>query len=130
MKRNNPRFEAGAVLARTPRLNEREDSSMRLIGAASLIFVGAIAVALSGLVSPTQAQQHDGQAIFRFDTFGDEQLWTDVLRMHEVIATVPPTTALAVGLKIDVDALPDAVKAALLTPGAIDLTNPAVTVEL
>jgi mono/diheme cytochrome c family protein len=103
---------------------------MRLIGAASLIFVGAMAVALSGLVPPTQAQQHDGQAIFRFDTFGDEQLWTDVLRMHEVIATVPPTTALAVGLKIDVDALPDAVKAALLTPGAIDLTNPAVTVEL
>ena len=27
----------------------------------------------------------DGQAIFRFDTFGDEQLWTDRLRMHEVI---------------------------------------------
>ena len=50
--------------------------------------------------------------------------------MHEVIATVPPTTALAVGLKIDVEALPEAVKVALLTPGAIDLTDPAVTVEL
>src|SRR5688500_14096708 len=129
MKRNNPRFEVGTVIARTPRLNEREDSSMRLIGAASLIFVGAIAVALSGLVPPTQAQQHAGQAIFRFDTFGDEQLWTDVLRMHEVIATVPPTTALAVGLKVDVEALPLAVKAALQA-GDVDLTNPAVTVEL
>ena len=31
-----------------------------------------------------------GQAIFRYDTFGDEQLWTDVLRMHEVVATVSP----------------------------------------
>src|SRR5688572_8943239 len=55
----------------------------------------------------------EGRRIFRFDTFGDEQLWTDVLRMHEVIATVPPTTALAVGLKVDVEALPLAVKAAL-----------------
>ena len=53
----------------------------------------------------------DGQAIFRFDTFGDEQLWTDVLRMHEVIPTVDPATALAVGLKVDVEALPAAVVA-------------------
>src|SRR4030095_5342355 len=70
-----------------------------------------------------------GQRIFRYDTFGDEQLWTDVLRMHEVIATVPPTTALAVGLKVDVDALPRAVKAALRA-GTVDLTTPALTVEL
>ena len=116
---------------------------MRLIGAASLGLAFTMAMALSGLIPATQAQQqsrslgphsdgklNDGQAIFRFDTFGDEQLWTEVLRMHEVIATVPPTTALAVGLKIDVEALPEAVKTALLTPGAIDLTNPAVTVEL
>ena len=103
---------------------------MRLIGAASLIFVAAMALALSVLVPPTlAAPQQDGQAIFRFDTFGDEQLWTEVLRMHEVIATVPPTTALAVGLKIDVEALPGAVKAAL-GANQVDLTNPAVTVEL
>lgn len=25
--------------------------------------------------------------IFRFDTFGDEQFWTDTLRMHELIET-------------------------------------------
>ena len=71
----------------------------------------------------------DGQHIFRYDTFGDEQLWTDVLRMHEVIATVPPATALAVGLKVDVDALPRQVIDALRA-GQVDLTNPAVTVEL
>ena len=29
-------------------------------------------------------------AIFRYDTFGDEQLWTDVLRMHEAIAPFHP----------------------------------------
>ena len=71
----------------------------------------------------------DGRRIFRYDTFGDEQLWTDVLRMHEVIATVPPATALAVGLKVDVDALPRGVIDALQA-GQVDLTNPAVTVEL
>ena len=47
-----------------------------------------------------------GQSIFRFDTFGDEQLWTGMLRMHEAISRVPPATALAVGLKVDVEALP------------------------
>jgi hypothetical protein len=115
---------------------------MRLVGAASIVFVLAIAFAVSGLAPATRAEQtvpaaerevdarhRDGQAIFRFDTFGDEQLWTGVLRMHEVIPTVDPVTALAVGLKVDVDALPDAVVAALQA-GEVDLTNPAVTVEL
>jgi len=101
---------------------------MRLIGA-SIVFVSAVAFALSGSTEPAQAKQHDGRAIFRFDTFGDEQLWTDVLRMHEAIATVDPATALAVGLKVDVDALPAPVVAALRA-GKADLTNPAVTMEL
>ena len=70
-----------------------------------------------------------GQAIFRFDTFGDEQFWTDVLRMHEVLPTVPPSTALAVGLKVDVEALPRSLVAALRA-GEVDLDDPAVTVDL
>ena len=50
-----------------------------------------------------------GKQIFRFDTFGDESLWSDTLRMHEVIAAaVDPTTALSVGLKVDAEALPPA----------------------
>jgi hypothetical protein len=71
----------------------------------------------------------DGRAIFRYDTFGDEQLWTDVLRMNDVIATVPPVTALGVGLKVDVDALPPSIVAALRA-GHVDLSDPAVTVAL
>ena len=67
--------------------------------------------------------------LFRYDTFGDEQLWTDVLRMHEVVPTVDPATALAVGLKVDVEALPQAVIDALRAD-QVDLTDPAVTVEL
>jgi mono/diheme cytochrome c family protein len=115
---------------------------MRLIGAASIVFVLAMTYAISGFAPATEAERigstseqegeqtlRDGQAIFRFDTFGDEQLWTDVLRMHEVIATVTPATALAVGLKVDMEALPPAVIAALQA-GQVDLTNPAVTVEL
>jgi mono/diheme cytochrome c family protein len=115
---------------------------MRLIGAAFIVFVMALAFAASGLAPATWAEQtaatggrepdaghRDGQAIFRFDTFGDEQLWTDLLRMHEVLPTVAPVTALAVGLKVDVDALPDAVVGALQA-GEVDLTDPAVTVEL
>ncbi|HUF27205.1 MAG TPA: hypothetical protein VMM18_09535 [Gemmatimonadaceae bacterium] len=71
-----------------------------------------------------------GKTVFRFDTFGDETFWTDTLRMHEVIrSAVSPTTALSVGLKVDADTLPQAVKDAL-TAGQIDLDDPATTVTL
>src|SRR5687767_10737224 len=71
-----------------------------------------------------------GKQIFRFDTFGDEAKWTDTLRMHEVIAAaVDPTTALSVGLKVDVDALPQSVRAGIAN-GSVDLTSPATTVAL
>jgi mono/diheme cytochrome c family protein len=100
---------------------------MRLIGAFSLVF--ALAVALVVAADHRRPPSQDGQAIFRFDTFGDEQLWTGVLRMHEAIAQVDPKTALAVGLKVDVEALPPAIIAALRA-GQVDLTDPAVTIEL
>ena len=67
----------------------------------------------------------EGQQIFRFDTFGDEQFWTDTLHLNQVIETaVDPTTALKVGLKVDADVLP---------PGIlqkVDLKSPATTVAL
>jgi mono/diheme cytochrome c family protein len=71
-----------------------------------------------------------GKDIFRFETFGDETFWTDTLRMHEVIEhAVDPTTALAVGLKVDTDSLPPEVVSAIQS-GAISLTDPATTVAL
>jgi mono/diheme cytochrome c family protein len=71
-----------------------------------------------------------GRHIFRYDTFGDEAKWTDALRMHEVIpAVVDPTTALAVGLKVDVEALPEAVRQGIAS-GAIDLKSPQTTLAL
>lgn len=90
---------------------------MRIIAAVAIVFLFVLGAAIGANRSPqvevtrvtsvgTDATGRDGQAIFRYDTFGDERLWTDVLRMHEVVAPVPPATALAVGLKVDVEALP------------------------
>jgi len=103
---------------------------MRLIGAASTLFAVALTAALiqAGAAHP-RAEEPDGRQIFRFDTFGDEQLWTNVLRMHEVVATVDPATALSVGLKVDVDALPSQLTRALRAKH-VDLTDPAVTTTL
>jgi mono/diheme cytochrome c family protein len=71
-----------------------------------------------------------GQRIFRFDTFGDEQFWTDTARMHEVIQkSVSPKTALSVGLKVDAEAIPADVAAAIKA-GQVNLDDPATTVTL
>src|SRR5881394_888522 len=71
-----------------------------------------------------------GQRVFRFDTFGDEQFWTDTARMHEVVQkSVSPATALSVGLKVDADAIPPDVTAAIKA-GKVDLNDPATTVTL
>ena len=71
-----------------------------------------------------------GKDVFRFETFGDEAKWTDTLRMHEVIASsVDPATALAVGLKVDVEALPTEVRQGIRS-GSIDLKSPQTTVTL
>jgi len=71
----------------------------------------------------------EGEQTFRFETFGDETKWTDALRMPEVISTVDPTTALAVGLKVDAEALPPSVVAGI-QDGSISLTSPATTIAL
>jgi hypothetical protein len=104
---------------------------MRSVKAASIVFVLVLSSVLFTSAPDTLAERkQNGQEIFRFDTFGDEQLWTDVLRMHEVIpAAVDPTTALGVGLKVDVNALPQTLIDALKA-GQVDLTDPKVTVEL
>jgi len=87
-------------------------------------FFAAIGLATAALAAD-DAPLGDGQKIFRFDTFGDEQLWTGKLGLHKVVEEkVDPTTALKVGLKVDADALP---------PGTLekaDLKDPKTTVAL
>jgi len=70
-----------------------------------------------------------GRQIFRFDTFGDEAFWTDQLQIHRSVAGLPPSSALALGLKVDADALPDHVLEAIRM-GRVNLNDPAVTLQL
>jgi hypothetical protein len=80
----------------------------------------------------------DGKHTFRFDTFGDEDWWGGQLQLHKAIAGaanggvgpgVSPSTALSVGLKVDIDALPQKL-VTNLRKGNVDLNNPATTLAL
>jgi hypothetical protein len=60
-----------------------------------------------------------GRAVFRFETFGDEAFWSDKLKLHKFIADksaggtrdgLSPKAALDLGLKVDLDILPKALK--------------------
>src|SRR5262245_46638501 len=77
----------------------------------------------------TAALGPQGKLIFRFDTFGDEQLWTDTLQMQRAVATLSPRAALNAGLKVDVEALPQPVIDAIKGK-TVDLDSPAVTLQL
>jgi mono/diheme cytochrome c family protein len=80
----------------------------------------------------------EGKQVFRFDAFGDEDFWSGLLHIDKAIAGsanggfgpgVSPATALAVGLKVDAEALPPSVMAAIQSK-TIDLNDPATTLAL
>ncbi|HEY3025750.1 MAG TPA: hypothetical protein VGJ55_06350, partial [Pyrinomonadaceae bacterium] len=85
-----------------------------------------------------QRMLDEGRQIFRYDTFGDEVYWTDTLKLHRAIEGaklggvgpgVSPKTALSVGLKVDMDALPaDLVEK--VKKGEVNLDDPATTLAL
>ena len=101
-------------------------------------------------INPVSAEEHaisskkskslvaQGKEIFRFDDFGDKDFWSGLLHIDKAIAGVnnggfgtgvSPLAALAIGLKVDVDALPAEVRAGI-TSGAINLNDPATTIAL
>jgi len=107
-------------------------------GLVILILVLLGATGLQAKASRTANLIAEGQQIFRFDTFGDEDFWGGQLRLHEAIAGeqfggvgdgVSPAMALAVGLKVDVTALPKSLQNQL-RKGQVDLEDPAVTLAL
>jgi hypothetical protein len=124
-----------------------------IAGAVLILYIGLVAV--TGTITSVteagdnpdpdevnrkQAQQlfERGKKIFRFDTFGDEAFWGDALQLHQAIKGeklggvgpgVSPNTALAVGLKVDSEALPRSLKRDL-EAGRVDLDDPATTVAL
>jgi hypothetical protein len=71
----------------------------------------------------------EGKQTFRFDTFGSEAFWGDTLKLHEAVAKLSPKQALALGLKVDAEALPaDLVEQ--LKQGKVNLDDPATTLAL
>jgi hypothetical protein len=80
----------------------------------------------------------EGKKTFRYDTFGSEAFWGDALQLHKAIAGeknggvgpgVSPKAALSVGLKVDADALPNALKKQIAA-GKVNLDDPATTIAL
>ena len=92
----------------------------------------------STIVENAKTLLEKGRAIFRFETFGDEAWWTDTIQLHKAIAGerhggigagVSPATALAVGLKVDIDAIPRNIQQHIRL-GKVDLGAPALTLTL
>src|SRR3954447_14398807 len=99
---------------------------------------GSGAFAGDDLIASAAQSLANGRNTFRFDTFGDEAFWGDALKLHLAIEGpahggvapgVSPRTALALGLKVDVDALPPSIVQALQS-GAVNLDDPAATLTL
>ena len=79
-----------------------------------------------------------GRETFRHDTFGSESFWGGSLKLHQAIAGtnnggvgpgISPKTALAAGLKVDSEALPESVKQAI-AHGDVNLDDSATTLTL
>jgi hypothetical protein len=80
----------------------------------------------------------EGRHVFRHDTFGSEDFWGGQLRLHEAVsgaqrhgvgAGLTPHQALAIGLKVDFDAVPK-VLAKVLSHGSVSLDEQKTTLEL
>ena len=90
------------------------------------------------ILKNTQDKLNEGRQTFRFATFGDEAFWGDTVKLHLALEGsqfggvgpgVSPKTALAVGLKVDVDALPRPLQNDL-EKGRVNLDDPATTLAL
>jgi len=125
------------------------------IAGAALITLGAVLFGMSAVARPGHPAHHhtpavkapavgnpklyaQGRNVFRNDTFGDQVFWGGQLQLHKAIEGaalggvgpgVSPKTALAVGLKVDADALPASLITAL-EQGKVDLNSPKTTLAL
>jgi mono/diheme cytochrome c family protein len=122
---------------------------LALVAAAGLVlYLGFVAVnlAVSAVKGDPDAANRaaadrlfeQGKDVFRFDTFGDQAFWGDTLQLHRAIEGsdlggvgpgVSPRTALAVGLKVDSQALPMSLQQKL-RHGRVNLDDPATTLAL
>jgi hypothetical protein len=121
-----------------------------LLMAAALVGVGTVGIVAATKAAPprknfdaeinryAKTMLDEGRKSFRYDTFGSEAFWGDALLLHKAIAGeknggigpgVSPKTALSVGLKVDADALPEALKKQIAA-GRVNLDDPATTIAL
>jgi len=79
-----------------------------------------------------------GRQIFRYDTFGSEDFWGGKLNLHLAILGsnqggvgdgISPKAALGLGLKVDMDKLPESIVDGIKN-GTVNLDDPASTVAL
>jgi hypothetical protein len=138
--------------ARLRRPRRRAAATLGILALGGVVAVGFQATAVTtgapsssvSVQSDDDVEEHaedlveEGRRTFRFDTFGDQKFWGDTLHLHQAIAGAPnggvgpgvsPKTALAVGLKVDVAALPATIRDALAA-GTVNLDDPAVTLAL
>jgi cytochrome c5 len=127
-------------------------SVLALVGLGAVGFQATVAPSGPSATAATSGYQEDddqvedhaedlveqGRRTFRFDTFGDQDFWGGTLQLHKAIAGsanggvgpgVSPKTALAVGLKVDVAALPVSIRDAIKA-GQVDLDDPKITLAL
>jgi mono/diheme cytochrome c family protein len=115
--------------------------------AAALVSLGAVLFGMSAVARPrpsAPATSHEaalyaqGRNVFRNDTFGDQAFWGGELHLQKAIEGrklggvgrgVSPKTALAVGLKVDANALPASVLSAIKR-GKVNLNSPGTTLAL
>ncbi len=121
----------------------------------ALMRFATIGIALMSVTGPLSAQTREGPAdrgletharslltqgrqIFRYDTFGSEDFWGGKLKLHQAVQGqkfggvgpgVSPKAALELGLKVDMEAVPRNVAAAIKA-GRVDLNDPANTLLL
>jgi len=140
-----PRFVVSSVIATSFLLIGSRAVGSRAASAqdaAATQAVAATSIADAGtsssIIDHATAEIRKGRQIFRFDTFGDESFWGGALKLHQAIegsrfggvgAGLSPRMALGLGLKVDSNALPSDVKAAIGN-GKLNLDDPANTLAL
>jgi len=84
------------------------------------------------LPARTDGNASAGRNVFRFETFNNERFFTDALRLPAgmMAAGVTPRQMLAVGVNVDADMLPAAIRTAIAAGSAAVLDDPAMTIAI
>ena len=84
------------------------------------------------LPARTDGSASAGREVFRFETFNNERFFTDAVRLPAgmVAAGVTPRQLLALGVNVDMDMLPPAIRTAIAAQSAAVLDDPAMTIAI